>query len=81
VPRSTAAGWLRAAHRDVITLDVFDLRETQLQAEILKLRRRVRVLGAVIRLVLALLRVLGFRVEAKRLPPGPARSVLLRAVQ
>ena len=81
VPRSTAAGWLRGGKQDVITLDVLDLRETQLQAEVLKLRRRIRVLGAVVRLLLALLRVSGFRLEAKRLPAGHARIALLRAVE
>ena len=41
VPRSTAAGWLRSQTQDVITLDVLELREKQLQAEVLKLRRRM----------------------------------------
>jgi putative transposase len=81
VPRSTAAGWLRAQPQDVISLDVLDLRERQLQAEALKLRRRIRVLGATISLLLALLRMSGFRLEARPLSPGPARTALLRAVQ
>ena len=42
VPRSTAAGWLRTRPQDVISLDLLDLKETQLQAEVLKLRRRIR---------------------------------------
>ena len=81
VPRSTAAGWLRRQPQDVITLDVLELREKQLQAEVLKLRRRIRALGAIISLLLALLRAAGFRLEAKPLPPGPSRAALLRAVQ
>ena len=80
VPRSTAAGWLRAGNRDVVTLEVLDRREIELQAEVLKLQRRIRVLGAVISLLLALLRVSGFTLEAKRLPPGTARTALLRAM-
>ena len=81
VPRSTAAGWLRGGPQDVITLDVLALRETQLLAEVLKLRRRIRALGSVVSLLLALLRVSGFRLEARPLPPGPARTALLRGVQ
>jgi hypothetical protein len=74
VPQSTAAGWLLGTTQDVITLDVLDLKETQLQAEVLKLRRRIRVVGAVVSLLLAVLRVSEFRLEAKPLPPGPART-------
>lgn len=81
VPRSTAAGWIRRQRQDVITLDVLELREKQLQAEVLKLRRRIRTLGAIISLLLALLRAAGFRLEAKPLPPGATRAALLRAVQ
>lgn len=73
VPRSTAAVWLRARPQDVISLDLLDLKETQLQAEVLKLRRRLRALGTVVSLLLALLRVSGFRLEAKPLSPGPTR--------
>jgi putative transposase len=40
VPRSTAVGWLRAEKRDIVTLDVLDQTESQLRAEVLKLRRR-----------------------------------------
>jgi hypothetical protein len=72
VPRSTAAGWLRAKRQNIVTLDVLDKTESQLQAEVLKLRRRVRVLGAVIRVLLQLLRMSGFRLEAKRLAASPA---------
>jgi hypothetical protein len=81
VPRSTAAGWLRGGPQDVITLDVLAPRETRLQAEVLKLRRRIRTLGSIVSLLLTLLRVSGFRLEASPLPPGPVRTALLRAVQ
>ena len=52
-----------------------------MRAEVLRLRRRVRVFGAVIRLLLQLLRMSGFTLEAKRLAPSPARTALLRAVE
>ncbi len=38
VPRSTAAGWLRAGPQDVISLDLVDMRELRLQGELAKLR-------------------------------------------
>jgi hypothetical protein len=81
VPRSTAAGWLRRPPQGVITFDVLEMTEKQLQAEVLELRRRIRALGAIISLLLALLRAAGFRLDAKPLPPGPTRAALLRAVQ
>ncbi|MFC1642178.1 hypothetical protein ACFL5O_05740 [Myxococcota bacterium] len=81
VPRSIAAGWLRAAKLEIATLDVLDQTESQLRAEVLKLRRRARVFGAVVRLLLQLLRISGFRWEAKRIAPSPARTALLRAVE
>ncbi len=48
VPRSTAAGWIRGEPIEVVTLDVLNKREGDLQAEVLKLRRRIRTLGAVV---------------------------------
>jgi hypothetical protein len=81
VPRSTAAGWLRAEPQDVVTLDVLDMRELQLQAKLVKLRRRIRLLGKVVGLLLALLRVAGRRLDDVRLPEGRRRANLLRAVE
>jgi hypothetical protein len=58
VPRSTARGWLGAAPTVVVCLDVADLTEPQ---EVLKLRRRVQKLAALLRLAVSLLRTSGFR--------------------
>jgi hypothetical protein len=49
VPRSTARGWLRKAPKVVVGLDVTNLRSSELQQEILELRRRVRKLTALLR--------------------------------
>ena len=54
VQRSTARGWLRAAPTVVVSLDWADLPEPELRQEILKLRRRVEKLAALLRLALAL---------------------------
>jgi transposase InsO family protein len=80
VPRSTARGWVDAAPTVVVGLDVADLTEPELQQEVLKLRRRVQKLTALLRLALALLRTSGFRLAGARLPDGRAKMRILRAV-
>ena len=68
IPRSTARAWLGAAPSVVVTLDVADLTEPELRAEIVRLRRRVDKLAALLRLALALLRASGFSLSGERLP-------------
>jgi hypothetical protein len=80
VPRSTARGWLEAAPTVVVCLDGADLTEPELRQELLKLRRRVQKLTALLRLALALLRTSGFRLTEERLPDGRAKMRILRAV-
>ena len=80
IPRSTALGWLCGDYGPVVTADILDMDHTQLQAEVLTLRRRIRILGAIVRLLIALLRVLDVRLECTRLPEGAAKSRLLRAI-
>ena len=80
VPRSTAQGWLRAAPTGTVSRDVVNLSELELQQEILTLRRRVQKLAALLRLALALLRVSGFTLAAERLPEGPDKLRILRAI-
>ena len=50
VPRSTARGWLAETPTVVVCLDVTELTEPELRQEVLKLRRRVRKLTALLRL-------------------------------
>src|ERR671919_1694946 len=80
VPRSTARGWLGATPRVVVSLEVADLTEPELRQEILKLRRRVEQLAALLRLTLVLLHTSGFRLSGERLPDGQAKLRILRAV-
>ena len=80
VPRSTARGWLRMAPEIVVGLDVAHLSASELQQEILQLRRRVQKLAALLRLALAVLRVSGFTLADERLPDGRAKRRILRAV-
>ncbi len=80
VPRSTARGWLGAAPSVVVGLEVADLTEPELRQEILKLRRRVEKLAALLRLALALLHTSGFSLSRERLPEGEAKLRILSAV-
>ena len=49
VPRSTAAGWMRGPGRTTVTLDALSKSEQDLQAEVLRLRRRAHKLCALAR--------------------------------
>src|SRR5688572_25618561 len=80
VPRSTARGWLREPPTVVVSLEVADFTEAELRQEIVKLRRRVEKLAALLRLALALLQTSGFRLSGKRLPDGADKRRILRAV-
>lgn len=57
-PRSTALGWLHGKYRPVVTAEVLDMDRARLQAQVLKLQRRVNVLGAIIGLLATLMRAL-----------------------
>ena len=81
VPRSTAAGWLRSDLQPVVSMDVLDTAETDLLAEILKLRRRVRVLSVIVGLLLAVLRVAGCRLDRVDMSDRTTRTRLLRAAE
>jgi putative transposase len=80
VPRSTARGWLGAVPPAMVCLDGADLTEPELRQEVLKLRRRVRKLTALLRLALTLLRTSGFSLTGERLPDRRAKTRILRAV-
>ena len=80
VPRSTARGWLGKTPKIVVSLDVTDLRASELHQEVMELRRRVKKLTALLRLALALLQSSGFTLTHARLPDGRARTRILRAV-
>ena len=68
VPRSTVKGWLRETPRQVVTLDVLDMREPELQLELLRLRLQIQKLRALLRLLAVLLRISGFSLANQRLP-------------
>jgi hypothetical protein len=61
-------------------LDVTGLSAPALHPEVLKLRRRVKKLTALLRLALVLLRCSGFELSHERLPDGRTKIRILRAV-
>ncbi len=80
-PPSTARGWIRQGMGDVVALDDEQEVEAELRNRIIKLEYRVEILTAVLRLVLALLRISGFKLELLRLPDAASKRVILGAVE
>jgi transposase InsO family protein len=81
IPRSTVGTWRRRGLRPVVTIEPFDQDRQQLLDTIAKLDRRARVLAAVVRILLALLRASGFSLAGgQRLPEGNAKAAILRAI-
>src|ERR1035441_1908368 len=80
IPRSTVSTWRRRGQRPVVTIEPFDPDRQQLVDTIAKLDRRVRILAAVVRILLALLRASGFTLAGERLPEGAAKAGILRAI-
>ena len=80
IPRSTIAGWLRGEFKPAVGSQAISQTEAELHARLSKLERRVQILLAVVRLLLALVRVSGCRLTGDRLPDGKAKADILRAV-
>lgn len=70
IPRGTRATWVRRGPRQVVGLDA-ELDEDAKQLDrIAKLECRVQVLTVLLRLVLTMLRLSGFRVHMPRIAEG-----------
>lgn len=81
VPRSTARGWLTESDVPEVTVEALNLEATQLQREVLQLRRRVQKLTALLRVLLVVFRMSGYSLSQARLPDGGAKRSLLRAIE
>ncbi len=80
IPRSTTATWLsRGCRRVVSTQEVGDIAVALDENQ--NLKRRVLRQTAVIRLLVVLLRLSGFKLDEQRLPDGATKATVLRAVQ
>ena len=72
IPRSTIRSWIRRGLPDVVTCDLAVGDSSDLVVENRELRHRTELLGAVIGLLIAMLRVSKVRFEYGRLPEGGA---------
>ncbi|MFC1611390.1 transposase [Myxococcota bacterium] len=80
IPRSTTATWLSRGCRHVVSLEgQHDI--TVLLNENDKMKRRAQRQTAIIRLLVTLLKICGFRLDEQRLPEGAAKAQVLRAVE
>jgi putative transposase len=61
--------------------DVGDRDAAELQAELLRLEKRIRVLQRIVRLLFVVLRTCDLRLEGERLPSGEAKTRLLSAIE
>lgn len=80
IPRSTVSTWQRRGLRPVVTIEPLHQDRQQLLDAAAEFDRRARVLAAVVRILLALLRASGFSLAGQRLPEGVAKVGILRAI-
>ncbi|MCZ6529540.1 MAG: DDE-type integrase/transposase/recombinase [Chloroflexi bacterium] len=81
IPRSTIRSWVRRGVPDVVTCDLALGDRSDLVVEIRELRHRTALLGAVVGLLIAMLRVSKISINHERLPNGDSKRVLLRAIE
>jgi hypothetical protein len=81
VPRSTYNDWKNGKFQDVITLDLFDRELVDHRAEVLKLRRQLKICRAIIGLLVALVRSFGLKLNDQGLPEGEQKERVLKAVE
>jgi hypothetical protein len=80
IPRSTLHSWKSRAPKPVVGLNGSNKAIGELESEVVRLSRQVRKLRCILRLLLMLLKLSGFRLESMRLPEGKNKQRLLREV-
>ena len=80
IPRSTAVSWIRRGLGEVVSVDDDHEEGAVLRDRIVKLENRISMLTALLRLVFALQRVSGFKLDFCRVPSAAAKRILLGAV-
>jgi len=81
VPRSTAYGWIRNEPPEVVTLDVLNLNEQQLQYELTKIKKKCKRLLAIIRLLVVMIRTVGIRIDYSRIPDTHRKTKILHVIE
>ncbi len=81
IPRSTIRSWIHRGVPDVVTSDLVARDRADLLAEIHRYQQRAALLGAIVGLLIAMLRVSKVRLDYERLPEGESKRTLLRAIE
>ena len=82
VPRSTARGWLRSCGADVVSFPTTSETDVEeLRRAVAVLEKRNRRLLAILRLVVALLKVSGCTLKDRRVADGARKELLLRVIE
>ena len=81
IPNSTIRSWLHRGVPDVVTSGLGVGDRSELLAENRELRRRVALLGAMVGVLVVLLRVSKSRLDFERVPEDGSKRVLLRAIE
>ena len=81
IPRSTIRSWIHRGAPDVVTCDLLVHDRADLLAEIRQYQQRAALLGAIVGLLIAMLRVSKVQLDYERLPEGESKKVLLRAIE
>jgi transposase InsO family protein len=80
VPRSTAAGWLKAPPPPVLTIRNIDAAEEALRIEVCRLQQRVLRLTVLVRVLFVGLRACHLDLARRRISSGKDKGLLLRAI-
>ncbi len=82
VPSSTARGWLQRSQAPIVSLPAAaEMLPEDLHRELVRLRRQNERLLAILRLVVALLRVSGYSLRRRRLSDGWKKALLLTVIE
>ena len=74
IPRSTIRSWFHRGVPDVVTCDLVARDRADLLAEIHRYQQRTALLGAIVGLLIAMLRISKVRLDYERLPEGGPRG-------
>jgi len=81
IPRSTIRSWIHRGTTDVVSCDLAEDDRGELVAEIEKLRGHTARLGAMVTLLIAVLRASKVKFDYERFPECDAKRILLRAIK
>jgi hypothetical protein len=81
IPPSTIRSWIHRGAPDVVTCDLLVRDRADLLAEIRRYQQRTALLGAIVGLLIGVLRISKVQLDYERLPDGDAKRILLRAIE